>query len=227
MPETKSYRKLARDEDVKVEMLLGLERLAVRFLTEVPLPAHAKTARTSTFPADIVAYYDLGDPAIAIEAKAYKDTLGYRQHNNYALCGLPAMLVTANTVDVALDAIAALAHRRVAIPGAMLICPCKDWKRATRTWLSVYGEAWESALGGRPPWGQLARFVKPLRDAYGEDEVLRRFKIYLADAGKYASPTRFAQTFGLWKQSPPQSRGNPLDPRPGESADDYIARVAR
>lgn len=67
------------------------------------------------------------------------------------------------------------------------------------TWLTPYGDAWTQSYGGTPPWGELAKALQLHEAALGADEVLERWRLYCAHTpGRYASPTRFAQTIGVW-----------------------------
>jgi hypothetical protein len=80
------------------------------------------------------------------------------------------------------------------------------------TWLTPYGAAWESVLGpGSAPWGQLAKYLKPLLAHYEEAALCARLTAYCTEAGKYAAPARFAATVGLWEPPTaiPQARGDP------------------
>lgn len=97
------------------------------------------------------------------------------------------------------------------------------------TWLSVFGAAWRDKLGGSPPWGQLARALKPVVAEHGEAETLRRWKNYLIGAGaQYVSPARFASTFGAWTTPDPDKwKHDPSEFRPGESHESYIHRQVR
>lgn len=94
------------------------------------------------------------------------------------------------------------------------------------TWLSPFASAWRQQFQASPPWGQLARSLRPLIAEHGDEEVLRRWKNYLLGAGaQYVSPTRFATTFGAWTTPDPDAwRHDPSQFRPGETTDDYIAR---
>jgi len=68
------------------------------------------------------------------------------------------------------------------------------------TWLTPYMEAWEEAYGGEPAAGHLAMALSRLDHDHGTVEVLARWRAYLARADPlYASPSRFAQTYGSWK----------------------------
>ena len=95
------------------------------------------------------------------------------------------------------------------------------------TWLSAFGSAWRERFAASPHWGQLARAINPLVTEHGEAEVLRRFKNYLLGSGaQYASPARFAITFGAWTTPDPDAwRHDRTAFRPGESQDAYIARL--
>jgi hypothetical protein len=67
------------------------------------------------------------------------------------------------------------------------------------TWLTPFGESWIQAYGGTPPWGEMAKVFKPHSDELGPAETLDRWRLYLAQTdGRYASPTRFARTIGIW-----------------------------
>lgn len=68
----------------------------------------------------------------------------------------------------------------------------KDWPR-------VLGRAWRDTYGGEAPYGQIGRACKPLVTHHGLPVVEARWRSYLrATEARYASPTRFAQTFGAW-----------------------------
>lgn len=101
-------------------------------------------------------------------------------------------------------------------------------RRKADTWLTPYGEAWAERYGcplQTVPWGQLARYLKPLHDLHGLELVLARWRNYLsATEARYASPARFAATFGEWDDPDGASRRDPFAPKPGESVDDYMHR---
>ena len=68
------------------------------------------------------------------------------------------------------------------------------------TWLTSYMKAWEEHYGGVPAAAVLANYMRPLEVKHGADEVLARWKAYLAKADPlYASASRFSQTYGSWK----------------------------
>jgi hypothetical protein len=68
-----------------------------------------------------------------------------------------------------------------------------------RTWLTPYMEVWQGRFGGTPSVGPLSKALRPLELEHGAGEVLSRWVKYLAQAeASYASPARFAATFGEW-----------------------------
>jgi hypothetical protein len=67
------------------------------------------------------------------------------------------------------------------------------------TWLTPFGDDWTEAYGGTPPWGEMAKVLKWPVGKLGAGEVRSRWRLYLGQVdGRYASPTRFAQTVGIW-----------------------------
>jgi hypothetical protein len=76
-------------------------------------------------------------------------------------------------------------------------------KKGRATWLTPYGEAWEKALGGSPPWERLAKEFKAPHERLGAEALLAGWTRYLAETeGKYASPSAFAKRVGLWVKRP-------------------------
>jgi hypothetical protein len=68
-----------------------------------------------------------------------------------------------------------------------------------QTWLTPFGDDWREAYGGDPSWGEMARVLKQPVDVLGSEEVRTRWRMYLGQTeGRFASPTRFAQTIGVW-----------------------------
>jgi hypothetical protein len=100
-----------------------------------------------------------------------------------------------------------------------------------KSWLAPYARAWREAYDGVPPWGKLAKAFKELLTEHPEADVERNWRHYLGHTpGQFASPTRFAQTYGAWdpaKPNPDAWKHDELLPRPGESVDALIARLAR
>jgi uncharacterized protein YdaU (DUF1376 family) len=67
------------------------------------------------------------------------------------------------------------------------------------TWLSPFLQAWTATYGGNANPGRLAKSLKPLTEAHAPGEVLDHWTRYLAATeARYASPERFAETFGSW-----------------------------
>jgi hypothetical protein len=76
--------------------------------------------------------------------------------------------------------------------------------------MGVFREVWKASYGGEIPKGS-AKNLKPLITEHGEEETLRRFRIYLdATEGSYANVSRFASTFGTWKEQKTTTREDPL-----------------
>lgn len=78
------------------------------------------------------------------------------------------------------------------------------------TWLTPFMEAWEAELGaGTFPFGPASKPLKKLLDkGHTPDEVVRNLGFYLRDARrrdgmKFASITKFCQTFKDWDPSAP------------------------
>jgi hypothetical protein len=79
-----------------------------------------------------------------------------------------------------------------------------DGHRADRiTWLTPFADAWTAANGGAMSAGKAVRALARLVETHGAEEVLRRWVIYLAAKGEYASAPGFAETWGHWDQPPP------------------------
>jgi len=222
-----------RDDEVKVETFY---RLRTRWLTvksEVRLAAMSPHSRSANFSVDLAVYGPDGRLAVVIEAKGSKDTMGSRQRENYLRCGVPALLVTALTMDEVVDAVAAFIERDAALPEHLKVSPIKPQAQPVAitagTWLTAYAEAWKAAYQGVPPFGRIGRALRPLHLEHGEEEVLRRFRIYLkVTPGRYASVERFAQTFGIWDgDAPARKPADPLDQRPEESVDAYFLRLSQ
>lgn len=98
-------------------------------------------------------------------------------------------------------------------------------------WVAPFCEAWQQRFQGIAPGGRIGKALRPLRVHHPDEKILERWTRYLAATeAQYASPERFAQTFGDWDGgAAPRIKAAPsrLDPRPGESGDDYLKRVTR
>lgn len=74
-------------------------------------------------------------------------------------------------------------------------------KEPKATWLTVFSDAWLARWpGSKPPFGPMARELKPLVDRDGDAAVLAQWVAFLADQDpKYVSVPRFTQGYGSWK----------------------------
>jgi hypothetical protein len=101
-------------------------------------------------------------------------------------------------------------------------------KRGRPTWLTPFGDAWKSRYGGEPAYKRLGKALKPLCATNTPDVVLRHWTYYLDQTeAEYASPERFAATFGRWSPdqvAPPSVRP---DPRLAGSVAEYAEQLRR
>ena len=66
-------------------------------------------------------------------------------------------------------------------------------------WSREACDLWISRFGGTAPGGQIGKAMKPLVDRHGWLAVRAAWQSYLGQTeAEYASPTRFASTFGRW-----------------------------
>lgn len=66
--------------------------------------------------------------------------------------------------------------------------------------MGAFRDEWKRIYGGGIPKGS-AKILKALVAEYGEEETLRRFRIYLdATEARFANVSRFGSTFGSWKE---------------------------
>lgn len=115
-------------------------------------------------------------------------------------------------------AVAKLAFTKAAVERAL---EDKAERIGHETWLTPYWDAWIAQYQGTPNGNILANAMKPLEEKNGAEEVLRRWKIYLAETpGRFASPKKFAATWADWITS-----SDPTAVRPGETSDQYLARM--
>lgn len=77
----------------------------------------------------------------------------------------------------------------------------KPSKKPNRgNWLEPFADAWRDRFGAAPDHGYLAGTFSPLVDKHGTDEVLERWRYYLAGCSevRFASPRKFAGTYDSW-----------------------------
>lgn len=80
-------------------------------------------------------------------------------------------------------------------------------RSGTPTWLTPFWETWQDRYDGDPPAGPLAKALKPLVDKHGSEVVAAAWARYVAETeAEYASPSRFASTFGNWSGTATPSR---------------------
>ena len=86
--------------------------------------------------------------------------------------------------------------------------PSVEKEGARTTWLTPFMEAWEQALGGAAPAGQIAKEFKGPVDRLGGDAVLAGWRKYLAETeGRFVSASAFAKKIGLWvRKAPPRPK---------------------
>ncbi len=76
--------------------------------------------------------------------------------------------------------------------------------RSQATWLTPFGDAWTAQYGDGSvmPYRQASRALRSLTLIHGEDETLRRWKLYLSGtAVAFASAEKFKQGFGQWSSA--------------------------
>lgn len=69
--------------------------------------------------------------------------------------------------------------------------------RATRAgWVQQLGGLWRRRYGGEPPWGRIAKQLRPVST---ENDLIPRFSAYLAATdARYVNLLKFVETFGSW-----------------------------
>ncbi len=71
-------------------------------------------------------------------------------------------------------------------------------------WSREACDAWIGRFGGTAPGGQIGKALKPLVDRHGWSEVATAWRSYLTQTdAEYASPSRFAATYGRWSGTAP------------------------
>jgi len=69
-----------------------------------------------------------------------------------------------------------------------------------KEWLSPFRDIWKEEMGGEPAWGLMGKYLSPLVDEYGMEEVMGAWRTFLREQDPlYVSMARFSQTYGSWK----------------------------
>jgi uncharacterized protein YdaU (DUF1376 family) len=77
-------------------------------------------------------------------------------------------------------------------------------------WSREACDDWIERYGGTAPGGQIGKAIKPLLDHHGWPAVRAAWRSYLAQVdAEYASPSRFASTYGRWSGSAPPGPTKP------------------
>lgn len=103
-----------------------------------------------------------------------------------------------------------------------------------RTWLSDYIDAYHAGFGEAPSpvaIKRLARTFKALEVHLPQGDLVARFQRYCRETPlRFYSVEHFANTLPAWKDGAEDREAwkrDPTAPRPGESTDAYITRIAR
>lgn len=84
-------------------------------------------------------------------------------------------------------------------PGVQSQSQTQTQTQESKDWVRGLGREWRDTYGGEPAYGQIGRACKKLVAEHGLDQVAVRWRNYLrATEARYASPSRFAQTYGSW-----------------------------
>ena len=74
--------------------------------------------------------------------------------------------------------------------------------RPKASWTEEAGQDWATAYDGLPAFAQIGKHLKPLVVEHQWETVRPRWQRYLGQTeGRYASPARFAQTYGTWGET--------------------------
>jgi hypothetical protein len=90
------------------------------------------------------------------------------------------------------------------------------------TWLTPFDDDWRAVNGGAMPAGKAARSLAKLVEAQGFEETRRRWRIYLAAKGEYASPAGFSATWGHWDKPRLRREQSTAPQSPAISANDAL-----
>ena len=78
---------------------------------------------------------------------------------------------------------------------------------SSENWLTPYLDAWtaKAGNGSKPIPGKMAKYLGPLHTEFGDDQVLARFRYYLAQTKPdYLSVAKFSETYGSWDGESPE-----------------------
>lgn len=94
-------------------------------------------------------------------------------------------------------------------------------------WLGPYCEEWLVVYPGSVlPGGMMARYLRPLDVQHGVAVARRHLGNYLRSTPPdFISLARFAATFSAWDHIRVRGGGSQWEPRPEETADQYLRRV--
>lgn len=68
-----------------------------------------------------------------------------------------------------------------------------------RSWIQEAGADWDTRYHGKPPYPRIGKALKPLVEEHGWDLVRVVWRKYLTKTShEFATPERFASTFGSW-----------------------------
>lgn len=83
--------------------------------------------------------------------------------------------------------------------------------KGAENWVRVLASLWRAQYDGEPSFGVIGKHCKPLFEAHGLDKLRAHWITYLkATPGQYASPARFAQTFGEWAPKKSKSQADAM-----------------
>lgn len=76
------------------------------------------------------------------------------------------------------------------------------------TWMTPYWDDWKERFGGEPSAGSMARYLGPLVQKHGAEDVRKAWRMFLvAQDAQYVNMARFAQTYGTWTGKIPRAVG--------------------
>jgi len=108
-----------------------------------------------------------------------------------------------------------------AAPHAVVPAPAPSWSaEACQDWMARFG--------GTAPGGRIGGALRPLVERYGWAAVRTAWQTYLAQAeAEYASPQRFAATYGRWNGTAPAVAKDTASDRTMAAARRFVQRGAK